>query len=183
MTTVPDIGVYTGDVPDRSTMSKEEFSDAVGDYLDYFNDDFTPDSASMTTGMNTLSGEMNDLGDVMEVYAGYKGDYAAGITYAQGESASYTDGSIYISKVDSNTGNQPDTSPTQWYEKISEGGSSAWGDITGKPTTISGYGITDGVKSDTTGITADQVDNMVVVTQSVYDALTPDSDTVYLVVG
>jgi hypothetical protein len=40
------------------------------------------------------------------------------------------------------------------------------------------------VESDTTGITgADQVTNMVSLTQAEYDAITPNASTVYIIVG
>ncbi len=85
----------------------------------------------------------------------------------------------------------------------------AFGDLTSTPTTIAGYGITDAfdgqyssltgtptnvstftndsnyIPSDTTGITgADQVTNMVTLTQAEYDAIgTPNASTVYFIVG
>jgi len=47
-----------------------------------------------------------------------QGEYAAGTTYALNEGVTY-DGSYYRSKVADNTGNQPDTSTTQWELMIS----------------------------------------------------------------
>jgi len=49
-----------------------------------------------------------------------QGEYAAGTTYALNEGVTY-DGSYYRSKVADNTGNQPDTSTTQWELMISKG--------------------------------------------------------------
>lgn len=43
-------------------------------------------------------------------------DWSAGTTYAAGFAVTYS-GTVYVSKVGSNTGNQPDTSPTQWEDQ------------------------------------------------------------------
>ena len=55
----------------------------------------------------------------------------------------------------------------------------AWSDITsGKPTTLAGYGVTDGVKN------GGGVANIVSLTQAAYDALgTKDANTLYVIVG
>jgi hypothetical protein len=43
----------------------------------------------------------------------WQGTYAGGTTYDQGDGISFN-GSLYVSLIGSNTGNQPDTSPSQW---------------------------------------------------------------------
>jgi len=59
----------------------------------------------------------------------------------------------------------------------------AWSTITSTPTTLSGYGITDAVASDPTGITgADAVTNLVSLTQAEYDAIvSPSATTLYVI--
>ncbi|MCK4983290.1 MAG: collagen-like protein, partial [Victivallaceae bacterium] len=49
-----------------------------------------------------------------------QGTYAAGTTYALNEGVVY-DGSYYRSKIADNTGNQPDTSSTQWEKMVAKG--------------------------------------------------------------
>jgi hypothetical protein len=44
----------------------------------------------------------------------FKGAYSASTTYAIGDSASYTDGSSYVSLTSGNTANAPPSSPTKW---------------------------------------------------------------------
>ncbi len=115
MTTIPSITIYSGTVPDRTVQTSLVFAGAVGTYLDYFDEDFTPDTNDVVTAMNTMGGEMNDIAAATEGFANYQGDYVAGTTYATGESVTYS-GTQYVSKVDSNTGNTPDSSPTEWQE-------------------------------------------------------------------
>lgn len=45
----------------------------------------------------------------------FQGTYSAGTTYTTGQSVVYSD-VYYLSLVDSNTGNTPDSSPSQWQE-------------------------------------------------------------------
>ncbi|HUZ04432.1 MAG TPA: DNRLRE domain-containing protein, partial [Acidobacteriaceae bacterium] len=52
------------------------------------------------------------------------GPYNAGTTYGKGDAVSYTDGSSYISRQASNTGNPPSSSPTFWAV-LAQAGSAA----------------------------------------------------------
>lgn len=115
MTTLTAITTYTGVVPVKDSQTSQVFTTAVGTYLDFFDAGFTPDTNTLVTDMNTLAGEINTVSLNMEGIVEYQGDYAAGTTYATGESVTY-DGKEYISKVDANLGNQPDTHTTEWRE-------------------------------------------------------------------
>jgi len=63
--------------------------------------------------------------------------------------------------------------------------SGAYSDLSGAPTTVSSFtNDANYVASNITGITgADQVTNMVSLTQAEYDAITPNASTVYFIVG
>jgi len=88
---------------------------------------------------------------------------------------------------------------------VQPGDALPWGDITGTPTTLSGYGITDAatsaqgavadtavqpadlnsyVQTDPSGVTgADAITNIISLTQAEYDAITPNSSTLYVISG
>jgi hypothetical protein len=73
--------------------------------------------------------------------------YAAGTTYSLNDVVTYS-GVIYISKVDSNVGNQPDISTTQWAA-YATGGTSVGGlillnAVAGRPSTVSNNQISLG---------------------------------------
>lgn len=57
-----------------------------------------------------------------------------------------------------------------------------WSSITGKPTTLSGYGITDAVISNSGGIGgASAITNVVTISRANYNLLTPNATTLYLI--
>ncbi len=114
MTNVPSITVYTGTVPIKAVQDPIEFSNNVGDYLDYFDAGFTPDTNAMIPAMNELANEMTNLGVSVEGFANYKGDYASTTIYSQGESISYADGYQYTCKLDNTLDLQPDLYPARW---------------------------------------------------------------------
>jgi hypothetical protein len=45
----------------------------------------------------------------------FQGEYSSGTNYSTGQSVSF-DETFYLSLVDNNTGNTPDSSPSQWVE-------------------------------------------------------------------
>ncbi len=49
----------------------------------------------------------------IENVAAYQGAYSGATTYDEGDIVSYS-GATYLSLINSNTGNQPDTNPTDW---------------------------------------------------------------------
>ena len=83
----------------------------------------TPDAFATTAdtfvaALPDLVTEVNTAGayiDTKTVSVGnaFQGTYSAGTTYTTGQSVLYSD-LFYLSLVDSNTGNTPDTSPSQW---------------------------------------------------------------------
>ena len=85
----------------------------------------TPDAFSTTAdafvaALPNLVTEVNAAGayiDTKTVSVGnaFQGTYSAGTTYTTGQSVLYSD-LFYLSLVDSNTGNTPDSSPSQWVE-------------------------------------------------------------------
>lgn len=58
--------------------------------------------------------------------ASYQGTYAGGSTYALGDVVFYS-GSSYVSLIDSNIGNQPDTHPSQWAVFAAQGATGSTG--------------------------------------------------------
>jgi len=57
-----------------------------------------------------------------------------------------------------------------------------WSSITEKPTTLSGYGITDAVISNSGGIGgASAITNVVTISRANYNLLTPNATTLYLI--
>jgi len=63
MTQLQTLTVFTGQVPDKSTMDKDTFANSVHTYLNYFNDTFTPETNTLVNDMNTLSGEIQTAAD------------------------------------------------------------------------------------------------------------------------
>jgi hypothetical protein len=72
-----------------------------------------------------------------------EGEWTGGATYAKLDVVSYQ-GSSYVSRVDSNSGNQPDTSPTEWMLLASQG----------EP----GAGAVDSVNGQTGAVSLDAAD-------------------------
>lgn len=58
--------------------------------------------------------------------ASYQGTYGGSSTYALGDVVFYA-GSSYVSLIDSNIGNQPDTHPSQWAVFAAQGSTGATG--------------------------------------------------------
>lgn len=87
----------------------------------------TPDAFATTAdtfvaALPDLVTEVNTAGayiDTKTISVGnaFQGAYSAGTTYTTGQSVLYSD-LFYLSLVDSNTGNTPDSSPSQWVEIV-----------------------------------------------------------------
>jgi len=58
----------------------------------------------------------------------FQGAYSAGTTYTTGQSVLYAD-IFYLSLVDSNTGNTPDSSPSQWVQIVGAAGGGGGGTV------------------------------------------------------
>ena len=63
MTTLPTLTVYSGDIPNRKAMTREEFAESVYQYLKYFDESFTPETNDLVEKTNTLSGEIQTAAD------------------------------------------------------------------------------------------------------------------------
>jgi len=120
MTIVPNISVYTGTVPDRTSQSPNTFSESVGTYLDYFDQRFTPDTNDVIYSMNGLSIDMNNLSLIMQGYTNYKGDYSSTTIYDVSDAMTFTDDKNYVCKVGGTVDMPPDTYPAKWRE-VKEG--------------------------------------------------------------
>ena len=128
MTQLPTLTTYPGAVPDKSTMDKDEFANAVHPYLNWFNDTYTPQMQSWTEKMNTLSGEVQTASDTAQqaasdaedardaAYAAtnFRGPWDANTEYSVGETVLYSD-QFWVS-VQGGTGHQPDISPDYWHQ-------------------------------------------------------------------
>lgn len=82
-------------------------------------DTFTSKADAFVAALPTMVTELNDAGDYIDtktisVGNDFQGNYDAATTYSTGQSVLYTDAAYYISLVDNNTGNAPDTSTTEW---------------------------------------------------------------------
>ena len=87
----------------------------------------TPDAFATTAdtfvaALPDLVTEVNTAGayiDTKTISVGnaFQGTYSAGTTYTTGQSVLYSS-KFYLSLVDSNTGNTPDSSPSQWVEIV-----------------------------------------------------------------
>ncbi len=108
-----------------------------------------------------------------------------GITDAYAKSLLYTKSESYNNTEVYNKSESYNNTEVYTKSEIDTRGWS-WNDITSDvPTTISGYGITDPVVvSDITqDAGASIVENIVIMTQAEYDAITPNATTVYMIVG
>ncbi len=117
--TIPTISEYTGTIPDKATQDEDIFANNVYPFHLFYNDSFITDTTQFATDLNILSGEINVVAGEVSTNAllaetaatiavgaaNYKGDWVAGydtIGYSIGESASYTDGFNYVSKINNN---------------------------------------------------------------------------------
>lgn len=80
---------------------------------------FANEADAFLGALPTFQSEVNAAGDFIEAKAisvgnNFTGNYSAVRTYVIGESVLYTDGIYYISIINSNTGNAPDTNPDKW---------------------------------------------------------------------
>lgn len=83
-------------------------------------DAFATTADTFVAALPDLVTDVNAAGDYIEnktilVGNDFQGVYAAGTTYSIGQSVSYSS-SYYVSLVDSNLGNTPDSSPSEWQE-------------------------------------------------------------------
>ena len=91
-------------------------------------EDFSTTADTFVAALPDLVTEVNAAGDYIDtktisVGNDFQGAYSAGTTYTTGQSVLYAD-LFYLSLVDSNTGNTPDSSPSQWVQIV---GSAAGG--------------------------------------------------------
>lgn len=93
---------YLGSVPDKTTMSKEQFADAVYSTHLFYDQSFVSDVNNVVDDINFEVEVIN----AMMVYNNFKGDYDALSIYALGDSVSYNN-TVYFSKITNNVGNTP----------------------------------------------------------------------------
>ena len=81
---------------------------------------FADEADAFLGALPTFQSQVNAAGVFIEGKAvtvgnNFVGNYSAGTTYSIGQSVLYTDDLFYISLVNSNVGNTPDISPSQWF--------------------------------------------------------------------
>ena len=175
MTQLSGIGVYTGTIPVKGTQEPIAFSTNVGNYLDYFNDNFTPDTNTLVTDMNSLADDMNDLAVSLEGYTNYKGDYDASRTYAAGDSMTFTDDKLYVCTTDGTVNKSPTSDPARWHEVekgiknvVDDTSPELGGNLNGK-----GKVIFNTISAVTTGLSLDlSVSNVLKATLSADSSIT-----------
>jgi len=116
MITLRQITTYLGTIPKKAEQDPITFSEAVGEYLDYFSTLFTPATNSLVDDINQLTREINTTSISMEGYTNYKGEYDPNTIYAQGESVSIGSDS-FVSKTDNNIGFPPADYPAKWLKR------------------------------------------------------------------
>jgi len=153
-----------------------EFPDATvqttaytGNYNDLTNKPTIPTLGNFSLSNNTITTSNGDTGIDLVINGGTSDDPPSLVNKAW---RFVNDGSLQL-RSPMNLGSEVDATITS--TKVGNWDTAyGWGDHA-----TEGY-----VKSDTTGITgADQVTNMVTLTQAEYDAITPNASTVYFIVG
>jgi hypothetical protein len=144
------------DAPSR-TQTPDEFATTA--------DTFVAALPDLVTDVNAAGAYIDEK--TISVGNDFQGAYSAGTTYTTGQSVLYND-LFYLSLVDSNTGNTPDSSPSQWVEIAGAasggGGGGTYGFVA---TGTIGEGAIVGLNSDGT----------VSVLSSAYSATTYTSGT------
>lgn len=115
---------YPGSIPDRS-QSQSTFDTNADAWLSWFTDTAVGEINTLATSVETdaTNAETSATNAATSASAAaasaglnnFQGTYAGGTTYATGESVIYSD-RFYLSLVSSNTGNTPDSSPSQWQD-------------------------------------------------------------------
>lgn len=118
---------FSGQIPDRKKMDKDTFANSIPPYLNYFNNDFVPDSQTFTGNMNNIADEVNsttahidNVKSQIDTIADrnfdldkFQGDWDSSKNYTHPCMVKYND-LLWMSLQDS-TGKQPDTSPDYWF--------------------------------------------------------------------
>ena len=164
-----------------------------GAYADLTGKPTIPSLSTFSFGTNTITTSNGDDGITLKISGATSGEVPAFVqrTWRLADSGAIQFLDPFLETVD---GEITTTKIVNWDDAFSWGDhttfgystfSGAYADLTGAPTTVSSFTNDAGyVASDTTGITgADQVTNMVTLTQAEYDAITPNASTVYFIVG
>jgi len=103
------------DAPSRS-QSPDDFSNTA--------DTFVAALPDLVTDVNAAGAYIDEK--TISVGNDFQGAYSAGTTYTTGQSVLYAD-LFFLSLVDSNTGNTPDSSPSQWVQIAGSAGGGGGG--------------------------------------------------------
>ncbi len=76
MTISQTITVYTGDVPDKDTMTADEFDDAANAWVDYWTNTVPPEMNTFATEANALKTDVNDAAVAALAAANFKGAWS-----------------------------------------------------------------------------------------------------------
>lgn len=96
-------------------------------------EDFTTTADTFVAALPTMVSEINTStayidNKAISVGNDFQGAYSAGTTYTLGQSVLYSE-VYYISLVNDNTGNTPDSSPSDWSEIVTGGGGGSAGSV------------------------------------------------------
>ena len=207
LATVATTGRYL-DLTDKPFIPTDvnELTDASG-LLDHFSGSYAdltgkptiPSLSTFSFGTNTITTSNGDDGITLKISGATSGELPAFVqrTWRLADTGAIQFLDPFLETVDAEI---TTTKIVNWDDAFSWGDHAtfgystfdgAYGSLTGTPTiptvptTVSSFTNDAGyVASDTTGITgADQVTNMVTLTQAEYDAITPNASTVYFIVG
>lgn len=127
-TQVPKITQFSGQIPDRKNMDKDTFANSIPPYLNYFNNNFTPETNNLVDKLNQLSNDINaTVNDINNVQNDihtvantafdldkFKGEWDSTTSYIHPCMVRYKD-LLWVSLQDS-TGKEPDISPDYWFK-------------------------------------------------------------------
>jgi len=122
---------YSGDIPDRKKMDKDTFANSIPLYLNYFNNDFVPQTLTFSEDLNNLTNEINDTVNETVTHVDnvkqqidaiadrsfdldkFQGDWDSNTEYIHPCMVRYKD-LLWVSLQDSQ-GKEPDTNPDYWF--------------------------------------------------------------------
>jgi hypothetical protein len=90
MTEIPKITQFSGQIPDKTIMDKITFANSVQTYLNYFNNNFVPESQTFVNKTNTLGSEIQTTADSSRNYADKASNWANADEDVEIESGKYS---------------------------------------------------------------------------------------------
>jgi len=109
---IENLTAYTGDIPDKATMTKEAFAEAVYGVHQFYDKTFVAQMQSVIASLNTDISVIN----TQITFDNYKGEWLGTTAYGLGESVSFA-GYWYLSKSANNVGNTPPDIEDVYWKK------------------------------------------------------------------